>query len=82
VVNSKQNDVLLIDIAQECYVSVRDIHMAAKELGQELPVTARTVDAKLAKMLVNYLSAKRKRKRKKKRPSPRAKRQRKKKRQN
>ncbi len=58
VVNYKQNDVLLIDIAQECYVSVRDIHFAAKALGHELPVTARTVDSKLAKLLVSYFQAK------------------------
>lgn len=54
MVNSKQNEVLLIDIAQECYVSVRDIHFAAKELKIDLAPTARTIDSKTAKELVNY----------------------------
>lgn len=58
VVNSKQNEVLLIDIAQECYVSVRDIHFAAKEMGYELAPTARTVDAKTAKELISYFQQK------------------------
>jgi translation initiation factor IF-2 len=58
VANSKQNEVLLIDIAQECYVSVRDIHFAAKELGYDLNPTARTIDAKLAKLLVGHFQAK------------------------
>ncbi len=58
MVNSKQNEVLLIDIAQECYVSVRDIHFAAKELGHNLNPTARTVDAKLAKLLTGYFQKK------------------------
>lgn len=58
MVNSKQNEVLLIDIAQECYVSVRDIHFAAKELGYDLTPTARTVDGKLAKLLVGHFQAK------------------------
>ena len=40
MVNSKQNEVLLIDIAQECYVSVRDIHFAAKELKIEDRINA------------------------------------------
>lgn len=58
VVNSKQNEVLLIEIAQECYVSVRDIHFAAKELKIELSPTARCVDGKTAKALVGYFQKK------------------------
>lgn len=58
VINSKQNEVLLIDIAQECYVSVRDIHFAAKELGYDLQPTARTVDGKLAKLLIGHFQQK------------------------
>lgn len=58
MVNSKQNEVLLIDIAQECYVSVRDIHFAAKELKIDLAPTARTIDSKTAKELVNYFQKK------------------------
>lgn len=58
VANSKQNEVLLIDIAQECYVSVRDIHFAAKELKIELAPIARSIDAKAAKELVAYFQKK------------------------
>lgn len=55
--NLKSNEVLLVEIAQECNVSVRDIHFAAKELKQVLNPTARSVDPKLAKMLTNYFLA-------------------------
>ncbi len=48
------NQVLLIEIAQECNVSVRDIHFAAKELKTELQPTARSVDGKFAKVLIKY----------------------------
>lgn len=58
MVNSKQNEILLIEIAQECYVSVRDIHFAARELKIELSPTARSVDGKTAKALVTYFQKK------------------------
>ncbi len=73
MVNSKQNDVLLIDIAQECCVSVRDIHFAAKALGHELPVTARTVDSKLGKLLVSYFMDKEQEEKKKEKAKPKIK---------
>lgn len=55
--NLKSNEVLLVEIAQQCYVSVRDIHFAAKELGQPLNPLARAVDPKLAKALINHFMA-------------------------
>lgn len=58
VANLKSNEVLLVEIAQECNVSVRDIHFAAKELNQVLNPTARSVDPKLAKLITNYFLSK------------------------
>lgn len=51
---AKTNEVLLIEIAQQCNVSVRDIHFAAKELGYDLAPVAKSVDSKLAKMLIDH----------------------------
>lgn len=58
MINSKQKEVLLIEIAQECYVSVRDIHFAAKELNIDLAANARSVDSNIAKKLVEYFQDK------------------------
>ncbi|MGL5831466.1 MAG: translation initiation factor IF-2 [Candidatus Altimarinota bacterium] len=51
---AKTNEVLLIEIAQQCNVSVRDIHFAAKELGYDLAPVAKSVDSKLAKLLIDH----------------------------
>lgn len=56
--NTKQTEVLLIEIAQQCNVSVRDIHFAAKELGVTLQPTARSVDSKTAKSLIKLFGEK------------------------
>ncbi|MBD3270538.1 translation initiation factor IF-2 [Candidatus Peregrinibacteria bacterium] len=60
IFNYKRNlsEVLLIEIAQQCNVSVRDIHFAAKELGQDLSPTAKSVDSKIAKTLVDHFQNK------------------------
>ncbi len=73
MVNSKQNEVLLIDIAQECYVSVRDIHFAAKELKIELATTARTIDSKTAKDIVNFFQEKEEKEKKAEKAKPKPK---------
>lgn len=51
---AKTNEVLLIEIAQQCNVSVRDIHFAAKDLGYDLAPVAKSVDSKLAKLLIDH----------------------------
>ncbi len=50
----KTAEVSLIEIAQQCNVSVREIHAAAKQLGQELNPTARSIDGSLAKKIVAF----------------------------
>ncbi len=60
MINSKQKEVLLIEIAQECYVSVRDIHLAAKELKIDLAANARSVDSNTARRFVDYFQNKEK----------------------
>ncbi len=51
---AQAQEVLLIEIAQQCNVSVRDIHFAARDLGQPLQPTARGVEQSLAKTLIDH----------------------------
>ncbi len=71
--NTKQTEVLLIEIAQQCNVSVRDIHFAAKELGVTLQPTARSVDSKTAKSLIKLFGEKEESSKKVKVEKPKAK---------
>ncbi len=49
---------MLIEIAQQCNVSVRDIHFAARDMGEDLKPTAKEVDSKLAKALIDHFQKK------------------------